>query len=387
MALQNGVSGSTEAVLAEKPINILIIDDDHKDREFCRRLFEMPSNARSYNVVEAENAEDGLSYLAEAHPDCILLDYFLPTDDGIDTLNRIRATQADSSYPIIMITGQGDERVAVEAMKQGVSDYLIKSDLTSKSLEESVNGAIEKAKLHSVIERYQKELERSNRELADFCHTVSHDLKAPLRKISSFCQLLQKNAYGRLDRDGARYIEQLMTDSGRVNSLVQDLLTYSKVMETEEPKEKVELNDLVRDVLSDLEFVMSEQRATVEVLDLPTIIACPLRMQQLFLNLIANAIKFRGDRNPMIRISAEKVGPFWQFRVEDNGIGIETQYLDRIFGAFKRIHSQDEYEGSGIGLSICQKVVEMHGGQIWAESDLGGGSVFNFTLPVIQSEA
>jgi signal transduction histidine kinase len=240
------------------------------------------------------------------------------------------------------------------------------------------------------IERINRELARSNRELENFASVASHDLQEPLRKISAFGDRLVSHCGDSLDAKARDYLERMQSAAARMQTLIQDLLAYSRVTTRAQPFVPVPLADVAREVLSDLELRIEKTGARVELRELPAIEADPLQMRQLFQNLLSNALKFqRPEIPPEIRVEGRLDPPaapaFCQIRVEDNGIGFEEKYLDRLFKPFQRLHSHTAYEGTGIGLAICEKIVQRHGGSITAKSALGQGACFLVTLPVRQS--
>jgi PAS domain S-box-containing protein len=226
------------------------------------------------------------------------------------------------------------------------------------------------------------ELERSNRELEQFAYVASHDLQEPLRMVASYTQLLARRYKGQLDQDADEFIAFAVDGARRMQELINDLLTYSRVGSRVLEPRAVDAGQVVDQVIGDLAGAIEDVGATVTRDQLPTVRADPLQLQQLFQNLIANGIKFsRPGVPPEVHVSGRAEGAGWTFVVQDNGIGIEPQYLGRIFVLFQRLHSRAEYAGTGIGLAICKKIVERHGGTIRVESEPGTGTTFEFTLP------
>ena len=224
-------------------------------------------------------------------------------------------------------------------------------------------------------------LKRSNDELAQFAHIASHDLQAPIRMITSFLVLLEERHAEKLDSEGREFIAYALEGAGRMQALIEGLLSYSRVGTQGTNFERLDLNDVVGDVIVDLHADITASDTRVCVGALPSVLGERAQMRQLLQNLIENAIKFRSADAPRIELSGEEREGEWLLCVADNGIGIEPGGEERIFDLFGRLHGVSEYPGSGLGLSVCKRIVEHHGGRIWAEGRPGGGSVFLFTLP------
>ncbi|HTZ19903.1 MAG TPA: ATP-binding protein [Opitutaceae bacterium] len=227
-----------------------------------------------------------------------------------------------------------------------------------------------------------EELTRSNAELEQFAYVASHDLQEPLRAVASCVQLLKKRYEGKLDARADEFIRHAVEGTKRMQALITDLLAYSRVGTHQQPFEPVDCNAVVDESLANLTVAIQESGATVTRDPLPTVMADPTHLTQVFQNLIGNALKFRAEnRPPRIHLTAKNAAGEWTLGVSDNGIGIEPQYFERIFRVFQRLHTRTSYPGTGIGLAICKKIVERHGGRIWIESQFGQGSTFYFTLP------
>jgi signal transduction histidine kinase len=244
------------------------------------------------------------------------------------------------------------------------------------------------------LQRYADKLKKSNEELESFAYVASHDLQEPLRKVMAFGDRLFDKYADALDDRGRDYLNRMQSATRRMQTLIQGLLSFSRVTTKAKPFEPVNLSMVVSEVASDLEARVEETGGRIEVSDLPVIDADPLQMRQLLQNLVGNALKFRKkDTAPEIKIHAEAVtddrgdpGEMYRIIVEDNGIGFDQKYTDRIFGVFQRLHGRQEYEGSGIGLSICKRIVERHNGTITAESVPGEGTRFIITMPAHQAK-
>jgi PAS domain S-box-containing protein len=231
------------------------------------------------------------------------------------------------------------------------------------------------------LKQLAEKLSVSNKELEQFAYVASHDLQEPLRMVASYIQLLQRRYKGKLSGEADEFISYAVDGVVRMKTLINDLLAYSRVNTQEMKFENVDLNKVITQATVNLRAAIDENKAKIEYGELPTVKANPLHMNQLFQNLISNAIKFKGSEPPVVNISAKHAGDEWLISVSDNGIGIEKEFTDRIFVIFQRLHNYTEYPGTGIGLAICKKIVEKAGGHIWVESELGKGSTFNFTIP------
>jgi len=230
--------------------------------------------------------------------------------------------------------------------------------------------------------RVEGELARSNQELEHFAYVASHDLQEPLRMVTSYTQLLEKRYKGKLDADADEFVGYIVDGVSRMQIMINALLEYSRVGTQDEVFEPTDCNAVLADVVTNLQMAIEESGAAVTHDPLPTVVAVASRISQVFQNLISNAIKFHGEEPSRIHIAAEEKGEEWLFSVRDNGIGIAPQYHDRLFVIFQRLHSKEEYPGTGIGLALCKRIVESHGGRIWVESEVGKGSTFYFTIPM-----
>lgn len=248
----------------------------------------------------------------------------------------------------------------------------------------AVRDRTEQQRAEEAMQKFSLDLARSNAELERFAYVASHDLQEPLRMVSSYTQLLAKRYKGKLDANADEFIAYAVDGASRMQKLINDLLALSRVGTQAKPFEPVPTGAILSRVLSDMRPTIEGAAATVAVPDtLPTVLADATQIGQLFQNLIGNALKFRGTEAPRVDISArpEDDGRLWRFAFRDNGIGIEPQYFERIFVIFQRLHSKESYPGTGIGLAICKKIVERHGGHMWVESTPGAGATFLFTLP------
>jgi signal transduction histidine kinase len=234
------------------------------------------------------------------------------------------------------------------------------------------------------LEEQAVELTRSNRELEQFAYVASHDLQEPLRKVTSFCQALQRRYEGRLDDRADQYIAFAVDGATRMQVLINDLLAFSRVGRSGREDELLDAGELVAAACAALSDAIDETAATVEASELPVVRGDRMLLVSLFQNLVANAVKFRGADPPVVRIAARRLEADWEFSCADNGIGIEPEYAERIFVIFQRLHPKEAYPGTGIGLAMCRKIVEHHGGRIWLDADHVTGACFRFTLPIAE---
>lgn len=271
--------------------------------------------------------------------------------------------------------------VTVSAMRdaKGTPQYLICAieDISQRKLvQELLQASLD------TQTRYAQELTRSNAELEQFSYVASHDLQAPLSTIAGYAQLLEKRCHNQLDAQGNKFIRNIVNSCGRMQALIDDLLEYSRVGRSEKPFDVIDCNLVFEDACANLQLAIRQDQASVTRGDLPRVRGDSFQLLQLFQNLIGNAIKYRSSEAPMVRVSASRQGDSWVFSVQDNGIGIAEQYHPRIFQLFQRLHSQKQYSGTGIGLAICQRIVDRHGGRLWVESEPNRGSTFYFSIPI-----
>jgi light-regulated signal transduction histidine kinase (bacteriophytochrome) len=238
----------------------------------------------------------------------------------------------------------------------------------------------ERKQVEEDLRRTLQELARSNRELEQFAYVTSHDLKEPLRMVTGFTGLLKDRYQGKLDAKADQYISFAADAAARMHELIDDMLSYARVGR-DSLTESTDVAVAVARALGNLQGSIEQAGARITCDALPTVRANAVELVQLFQNLVGNAIKFRSERPPEVHLSARRRDGEWVFTVRDNGIGIDPKYRDRIFVIFERLHTRDRYPGTGIGLAICKKIVERHGGEIWVESKVGEGATFKFLIP------
>lgn len=359
-----------------RKLRALIVEDDPSDVELVLHSLRTGGFDPDCDVVQS--AAEFAASIRKENYELVLADYRLPAWSGMETVEILRQEGLD--IPVIMVSGSIGELKAVECIKQGASDYVLKDDL--ERLPGSVGRALREKRLRDAHRRTQEELARSNRDLEQFAYVASHDLQEPLRMVAAYTQLLAERYKGKLDANADKYIHYAVDGALRMQTLVQDLLAFSRVGRNQKDRRPVDMNGVAQLVMTNLQAAIRETNAQVDYHQLPEVVADATQMLQLFQNLIGNALKFRGCEAPRISIAAERNEREWVISVTDNGIGIAPEHGETIFVIFKRLHTHAEYPGSGIGLAICKKIVEQHGGRIWVESQPGQGSTFKFTLPV-----
>ncbi len=377
--------------LEHSPKDILIVDDTPINLRVLAKIL----SDRGYKVRKALNGQIALTACQTLLPDVILLDIMMPDMDGYEVCQRLKSDPKTQDIPVIFISALEDEWDKVKAFKSGGSDYItkpfqieevlarVKHHLTIQKLQYQLK--IQNAELQSLNDQ----LVRSNLELEQFAHVASQDLQSPLQVIIGNADLLTWKYEQQLGPDGDRYLTNIIEASGRMTQLIQDLLTYSKVGIPPHPQsfESIDSNFVLEEALANLSGEISKSEATITHSHLPTVSGNESQLMQLFQNMMANAIKFRlPNISPQIEVCCNLNNPEeWQFEIRDNGIGIDPDEGDRIFEAFYRLHSYDEYPGTGIGLTLCKKIVERHGGRLWFDSIKGEGTSFYFTLPALKS--
>ncbi len=268
-----------------------------------------------------------------------------------------------------------------EATLQTVADHIAVAIDNAQLYQAQQRELAERAQAEMTLARQAEELARANAELEQFTHVSSHHLQEPLRMVASYSRLLERRYGDRLDADAREFISFCVQGAVRLQRLINDLTLYSRVTSDGAPFEPVDTVEVIERALTKVRGIIEETGAVVSLGDLPTVHADARQLRQVFQHLVENAAKFRREESPRVHISARRQVDCWLFSVEDCGIGIETQYLERVFHIFERLHSTDDYPGTGIGLALCKKIVERHGGRIWAESEPGKGSTFSFTIP------
>lgn len=431
----------------DAPQNYILIVDDQPDN---LRLLSKTLTDAGHKVKSAISAQMALIGINSGLPELILLDIMMPDMDGYQLCQNLKANPQTQDIPVIFLSALDHELDKIKAFEVGGLDYItkpfqvrevlarVKNQLTivrqqQKIIEQNaqlVQQNLCLQQLNTELMHSNQELLRSNKDLEEFAFIASHDLRSPLQSLKAFTYLLNQKYQDVLDEKATRYVTRIAEAGDRMERLIHDLLNYSRVGTSTIELEPTDCNKILELVLTDLQEAIDSTGTVISYQNLPTVMGNPTQLTQLFQNLIGNAIKFRQpDVVPQITISAKsknyidkkpseveeplsnigtnnsssvalvspQISKFqtlrkshcaseWIFEINDNGIGIEPDYFERIFQVFQRLHSNDEYPGTGIGLAICKKIVERHGGCIWVESSFGVSTTFFFTLMALQEE-
>ncbi len=384
--------------------NLLVVDDDR----LARQTMDIFLTREGYKVRCASNGEAALMLAGEDSPELILLDIRLPDMDGFEVCRRLKEDPQTANIPVIFISGLEEVADKVKGFEAGGVDYITKSfqreevlarletHLALRRLQKQIEAQNvqlqqEIAKSKSAeealadrtgqLERINRELVALNAELDGFTNMASHDMQEPLRTLIAFSDLLRKDLGDSLSEQAAKDLTFITDAAKRMQALVQDLLALSRAGRAPKKREKVSLRECADLALEALAMRVKETGAQIIYDKLPDVWGDSTLITQLYQNLIGNALKFIGDQCPIIQLTFEEREGTQVFGVKDNGIGIEPNYTREVFKPFRRLHGRVKYEGSGVGLAICRRIVDRHGGKIWVESEPGKGAHFRFTFP------
>jgi len=361
---------------------ILIVDDEAAQmKALCDTLRD-----EGYATTGFASAKAALHELRTQKFDLILTDLMMPEMDGITLLRS--ALETDPNLIGIIMTGEGTISSAVEAMKTGALDYILKPFKLSAILPVLSRAlAVRRLRMrNAVLEQRVRErtaeLEAANRDLESFCASVSHDLRAPLRHIDGFSNLLIENHASQMPEEARRLLKFVSSSAQRMGQLIDDLLHFSRLGRQQLSKQPVNISGLVQEVLEELGKEQGGRSIEIRVGELPDTVGDPSLLKQVFVNLFSNAFKFtRQKEKPVMEVGWRQQGGEGVYFVRDNGVGFNMDHARKLFGVFQRLHTNEEFEGTGVGLSIVQRIIHRHGGRIWAEAGMDKGAAFFFTLP------
>lgn len=377
--------------------SILIVDDTPVNVAVLAEHLD----GHGFDVMVAQEGEEGIARARLTRPDLILLDVMMPGLSGFETCKQLKADPLTRDIPVIFMTALSNIADKMAAYEAGAVDFITKP-FHSEEVLARVNTHLSLQKMRSrllaqntllqreiavrkeaesVLAERSSELARSNAELEQMAYVASHDLQQPLGLVGSYLQLLTERHGGRLDADGAELIGLAVDGVSRMQSVIDKLLSYSQLGTKGNPLKMTDCGALMETVLGTLRPQIEASGAQIECAALPVVLGDPAQLTQLLQHLLANALKFHAAQAPRITLRASAAGRLWRFELEDNGIGIAKDRAPRIFDMFQRRHSHDTQPGTGMGLAICKKIVERHGGRIWVEPAPLQGSVFVFTLP------
>jgi signal transduction histidine kinase len=374
--------------MSAQPV-IVLVDDRPEDLGALAAIVE----GLDAKPLLASSGEEALRHILENEPALILLDMQMPGLDGLETARLVRSREKSRHVPILFLTAydQDDARVrkayglnAVDVVPKPLVAEIVRAKVRVLLDLHQLREREREARL--LLEHRAAQAERSNADLSVFAHVAAHDLQEPLSTVSRLLRLLERRAGDAMQPEARDWLAQAQAELGRMRALLTDLLDYSRIPAGTHRTTVVPLDEPLRDALRSLRDRVESTGAVVSQEPLPAVVCDPSQLSRLFQNLVSNALKFRSEAPPVVKITAERSGPDWIVSVADNGLGVPPEARDRIFALFERLHPRESHPGTGLGLSICRRIVESHGGRIWVEPGPSGGSVFRFTLPA-DSEA
>jgi len=367
----NAIPGSPAGIESDRP-RILLADDNADMRNYLQRLL-----ADRYTVLAVPDGAAALEVARSRPPDLVLSDVMMPGLDGIELLRELRAAEATRTIPVILLSARAGEESAVEGLSGGADDYIAKP-FSARELLARVHTHIELARNRRT---WELELAQANRDLESFSYSVSHDLRAPLRAIDGYVNIVLQDHLEKVDPEGRRLLGIVLKNAHRMGALIDDLLRLSRLGRAEMKSSSFDPKPLIQEVVADLLQSQAHRKIEVTIGALPRIRGDEGLLRQVFLNLISNAVKYTGPREvARIEVTGTDGHGEVAFQVKDNGVGFSMEHAYKLFGVFQRLHSAEQFEGTGIGLALVLRIVQRHGGRIWAEAREGEGATFHFTL-------
>lgn len=362
-----------------KPLAILILEDEIVNSKLLQGMLEKTFLSISRSDV-AKSLSCAFEMMDMFNYDVVLLDLNLPDSKGLETLITFGDKHPDVVK--VVVTGEYDDQLGIQTLAHGAQEYLIKGKYDVYTLGKSIQYAVERKRTLDKQANLLEELENVNDELKDFAYIISHDLKAPLRGISTLANWISEDCGDKLGEEGKEQMNLLLTRVERMHDLIEGVLSYSRVGRIKEDLVEINLNKLLPEVI---DMIAPPESISVSLdNELPVITAEKTRILQLFQNLISNAVKYMDKPQGKIQIGCDDDGEFWKLKVADNGSGIDKKHFEKIFKIFQTVSASDSYNSTGVGLSVVKKIVEMYGGNVWVESEVGSGSTFFFTFRKIE---
>ena len=365
---------------------ILIVDDKPENLVAIRRVLR----DLEVDLVEASSGNNALKATLYNDFALALLDIQMPEMDGYELASILREEEKTAHLPFIFISAVYTDNLNVfKGYEKGAFSFITKPFQPEilinkvKFFVEKHQQEIELFNLYKNLEKKNEELEYSNKELDSFSYSISHDLRAPLRAVDGYAKMLEEDYKELFDAEGNRLLEAIQFNSKRMSTLIDDLLAFSRLGKKTVQKTELDMNALIGGILATIDNT-TKHKAEIKVNNLHPAKGDYSLINQVLVNLITNGIKYSSKKaNPLIEITSQKKNEEIMYEVKDNGEGFDMRYADKLFGVFQRLHSQEEFEGTGVGLAIVQRIINKHGGKIWAQAELGEGATFSFTLPLI----
>ncbi|MBZ4646047.1 MAG: two-component system, sensor histidine kinase and response regulator [Petroclostridium sp.] len=349
---------------------ILLVDDTPEHIEAAVSVLR----ENNFRVRIATKGNTALKLIKQHQPDLILLDIYMPEMDGFEICEIIKSNSDFSSIPVIFLTASNDEESIKKGFALGAQDYVVKPF--------NISELLARVNTHIKLKQQTQSLREANRELDSFCYSVSHDLKAPLLSISKLIEYLASDYLDKLDSEGQELINNIREKSMEVINIIDHLLEFSKMSEMQMQTEVIHLEQLFHKVYDELIKLQPKRQIKFNVKHLPDIKGDPVMIRLLVLNILSNALKYtRNRKKAIIEVTSSESESEYIISVRDNGVGFDMRYASRLFGVFQRLHSQNEFEGSGVGLAICQKILKRHHGKAWMIGEVDKGATFYFSFP------